>query len=206
MPAQPACCRTVRRSDGPTVTVLPAHSNRCCTVWSAQSDCFGNSKRRLKDAGMQFLCTLTSVRALQLHSMEVVTAAGLAALQNLQELKSLELKDLACDFSLTAVPALSQLTALTRLRLCWALGQHSAAFDPVIVTHMSLLKELRLNWCTAARSAADAAELLSRLSQLPALEMLQLEYVKGLNKVPHVAFSQLTSSSVLRSFTWHAAR
>lgn len=175
-------------------------------LWSAQDDWTGYSRRRLTDAGMQLLCTLTSVRALHLGSVQDVTAAGLAALQDQPELNSMELEDLTCDFTLSDVPALSKLTALTRMQLCWVLDNHGAEFDPMVLTHMMHLKELGLDCCTAAGGAAGAAELLSRLSQLPALEALQLGHVHGLNEVPPVAFSQLVSSSALRSFNWSDIR
>jgi len=177
-------------------------------VWLAQK--VGDHKpASFTDAGMQLLCTLTSMRELELQSMEAVTAAGLAALQNLRELNSLELDDLACDFSLTAVPALSKLTALTSMQLSWLDREGHYAdheFDSLVLTHVTQLKDLGLYCCTAPRGAAGAAELLSRLSQMPVLETLQLIHVRGLNKVPPAAFSQLASSSALRSLTWHDIR
>jgi len=174
-------------------------------LWSLPYD---KSLMRLTVAGMQFLCTLTSVRSLHLRSIRDITAAGLAALQNLRDLNSLNLEYIACDFSLSAVPALSQLTALTRLRLYQALDSPGAEFDPLVLTYMTHMKDLCLIDCVPTGGAAGAAELLLRLSQLPELETLALYCVDALNKVPPACtelcaeFSQLTPSSTLRSLTW----
>jgi len=122
-------------------------------------------------------------------------------LPNLRELKSLFLEDLTCDISLSAVPACSQLTALTALALSWVQNTPPCKFDPSILAHMTQLEWLELVRCTPACGAAGAAELLSSLSQLHELRRLDLTLVQGLEQCPLEAVSALTSSSMLESLT-----
>jgi len=60
--------------------------------------------------------------------MEYVTAAGLAGLHNLPALKRLVLKGLHCEISASAVPAFTQLTALTCLKLRWTINRPCGDF------------------------------------------------------------------------------
>jgi len=160
--------------------------------------------RCFTDSSMEFICKLTKLQCLELGSLQGVTAAGLAGLADLPGLDILTLGDLTCDISLSAVPAFSQVTALRLLTLSWVWDARHE-FDPSILAHMTQLKWLELGSCTPARGTAGAAELLSRLSQLPQLKRLALEWVEGLQDCPPEAFSCLTSSSALDSLifcTW----
>jgi len=170
-------------------------------LWSAHGDP-ADGYRCFTDSGMQLVCKLAKLVGLELSSLQGVTAAGLSGLINLRGLKGLDLFDLTCDISLSAVPAFSQLTALTDLALYWERDTPDCEFDPAILAHMTQLKGLQLIQCTPACGAAGAAELLSRLSQLPDLRKLDFKCVKGLEQCPPVAFSSLTSSSMLESLTW----
>jgi len=156
----------------------------------------------IADEVVQFVCKLTKLQSLELHNKENVTAAGLADLHNLPALKRLGLEYLSCDISASAVPALTQLTALTCLKLSWASYIVHSEFDPSILAHMTQLEELHLRQFRPAGGAAGVAELLARLAQLTKLQVLHLAYVISLLQCPPVAFSSLTSSSVLRSLTW----
>jgi len=148
------------------------------------------------------VCNLTKLQSLELHSMAKVTAAGLAGLHNLPALKSLHLKGLGCGISANAVPAFTQLTALTFLKLVWTHSPPPGDFDPSVLAHMTQLEELELNQPHPAGGASGAAELLARLAQLTKLQVLRLAWVYRLLQCPPAAFSSLTSSSVLRSLTW----
>jgi len=170
-------------------------------LWSAYGDPL-DGYRCFTDSGMQFVCKLTKLVGLELGSMQGVTASGLVGLHTLQELKGLTLWDLTCDISLSAVPAFSQLTALTDLVLSWVQDTPCCEFDPSILVHLTHLKDLGLVQCTPARGTAGAAELLSRLSQLTVLQSLFFKYVEGLQECPLNAFSSLTSSSMLESLIW----
>jgi len=167
-------------------------------LWSAHGDPLDGLKT-FTDSGMQFFCKLTKLQALELGSLQGVTAAGLAGLANLPGLLELLLEELTCDISLSAVPAFSQLTALELMTLSWALDAPHCEFDPSVLAHMTQLRWLDLQSCTPARGKAGAPELLSRLSQLPQLDVLALEWIEGLHECPPEAFSSLTSSSVLKS-------
>jgi len=174
-------------------------------LWSADGDPTAGY-RCFTDSGMQFICKLTKLVGVELSSLQGVTAAGLAGLINLQGLESLALGDLTCDITLSAVPAFSRLTALTELSLSWVWKTPHCEFDPAILAHMTQLKFLQLIKCTPARGTAGAAELLSRLSQLPKLWYLDLKDVQGLEQCSAEAFSALTSSSMLGSLTWETWR
>jgi len=67
----------------------------------------------IADEAMQVLCRSTQLHSLELHTIEYVTSAGLAGLHNLPGLKRLGLEDLGYEISASAVPAFTQLTALT---------------------------------------------------------------------------------------------
>jgi len=170
-------------------------------LWSTYGDPL-DGYRCFTDSGIQFVCKLTKLQLLELGSLQGVTAAGLAGLHILQELKCLALENLICGISLTAVPTLSQLTALTTLVLSWVYISDHCEFDPSILAHMTQLKDLTLVKCSPACGAAGAAELLSRLSRLPELQKLDLKYISSLQQCPPGAFSSLTSSSLLESLTW----
>jgi len=170
-------------------------------LWSARGDPLDGFKT-FTDSGMQLVCKLTKLQYLELGSLQGVTAAGLAGLHKLQDLQGLSLDDLTCDISLSAVCAFSQLTALTKLSLHWVLDGPHSEFDPSILEHMTQLEAVAILCCTPARGAAGAAELLSRLSQMPELRKLELKYVTGLNECPPNAFSALTSSSMLEALLW----
>jgi len=169
-------------------------------LWSAHGDPL-DGHRCFTDSGMQFICQRSKLQMLWLGSLQDVTAAGLAGLHKLQKLKSLTLEDLTCAISLSAVPAFSQLTHLTALRLHWAQTVPPCTFDPSILAHLTQLKCLVLVSCTPARGTAGAAELLSRLSRLPQLRDLDLRWIEALQQCPPQAFSSLTSSSMLESLT-----
>jgi len=156
----------------------------------------------ITDEGMQFLCKLTKLQSLELHNIANVTAARLAGLHNLPALKRLGLEDLSCRISASAVPALTQLTALTCLKLGWEHLSLHQQFDPSVLAHMTQLEELQLCNADPAGGASGAAELLARLAQLTKLQVLYLAYVYCLLQCPLEALSSLTSSSVLRSLTW----
>jgi len=156
----------------------------------------------ITDVGMQLVCSLTQLQSLELHNMEEVTAEGLASLHDLPALKRLGLKYLRCEISASAVPAFTQLTALTCLKLAWVICVPPVEFDPAVLAHMTQLEELQLYNADPAGGASGAAELLARLAELPKLEVLHLTYVSCLLQCPLAAFSSLTSSSVLRSLTW----
>jgi len=138
--------------------------------------------------------------------MTAVTAAGLASFQKLPALKRLGLEGLGIDVSWSAVPAFSQLTALTYLRLYWEPAVQGPVFDPAVLAGMTQLEALELSRPNPVGGAAGAAELLSRLSQLRKLEVLKLEHVACLDLCPPAAFAVLTASSVLRSLTWAQRR
>jgi len=148
------------------------------------------------------VCKLTQLQSLELHNMVYITAAGLAGLRNLPALQCLGLEDLCCEISASAVPAFTQLTALTCLKLGWEAWSPPNAFHPSVLAHMTQLEELHLRRAKAAGGASGAAELLARLAQLTKLQVLHLAYVNYLLQCPPAAFSCLTSSSVLRSLTW----
>jgi len=150
------------------------------------------------------VCKLTQLQSLELYNMVEVTAAGLASLHNLPALKRLGLEDLSCEISASAVPAFTQLTALTCLKLGWTIDSPPQQYDPSILAHMTQLEELHLRNPKPAGGASGAAELLTRLAQLTKLQVLHLAYIDGLLQCPPAAFSSLTSSSVLRSLTWSA--
>jgi len=154
------------------------------------------------DERMQVLCKLTQLHSLELHSMADVTAAGLAGLQRLPGLKRLGLEDLRCVISASAVPAFTQLTALTCLKLGWMDSPPPGDFHPSVLAHLTQLEELHLRNPEPAGGASGAAELLARLAQLPKLQVLHLACTWHLVTCPPAAFSSLTSSSILRSLTW----
>jgi len=156
----------------------------------------------LHNSGVQLVCKLTKLQRLALHSLKGVTAAGLAGLRKLRKLRCLSLDGLTCDISLSAVPAFSQLTHLKYLRLVGNGFDLLTAFDPAVLGCMTKLQALYLREVSPNRGAAGAAELLSRLEQLPKLEKLDLMYVRSLDHCPPAAFSSLTSSSVLKSLCW----
>jgi len=156
----------------------------------------------IADESMQYVCKLTQLQSLELHSMAKVTTAGLAGLHNLTALKRLGLEELRCEISTSAVPAFTQLTALTCLNLGWDVCFPSIKFDPSVLAHMTWLEELHLRNPKPAGGAAGAGELLARLSQLTKLQVLHVAYINSLLQCPPAAFSSLTSSSVLKSFTW----
>jgi len=156
----------------------------------------------ITDEGMQSLCKLTQLQLLELHSMEYVSAAGLADLHNLPALKRLGLEDLRCEISASAVPAFTQLTALTCLKLRWTMYSPPQQFDPSFLAHMMQLEELHLRNPKPAGGASGAAELLAVLAQLTKLQVLHLALIDCLLQCPPAAFSSLTASSVLRSLTW----
>jgi len=91
---------------------------------------------------MDFLCKLTKLQLLALASLQDVTAAGLAGLVKLQRLRHLALEDLGCDISLSAVPAFSQLTVLTELRLVGHSPLPPNTFDPAVLGCMTQLQAL----------------------------------------------------------------
>jgi len=169
-------------------------------LWSSFGDPL-NSHRCFTDSGMQFCCQLTKLQSLELGSLQGVTAAGLAGLADLPGLDVLTLEELTCDISLSAAPAFSQLTALRSLTVSWVWDTR-CKFDPSILAHMTQLQWLQLRSCTTTRGKAGAAELVSRLSQLPDLRGLALEGIEGSQEWPPEAFSCLTSSSVLESLTF----
>jgi len=152
--------------------------------------------------GMQLVCKLTQLQSLELHNLGGVTAAGLMGLHNLPALKRLGLEDLHCGISASAVPAFTQLTALTCLKLVWMDSPAPGDFDPSVLAHMMELEELHLYEPRFAGDASGAAELLARLAQLTKLQVLHLAYADCLLQCPPAAYSSLTSSSVLRSLTW----
>jgi len=161
--------------------------------------------RSLTDSGVQFMCTITQLQSLELYNLEGVTAAGLAGLHNLPDLKSLVLQGLACDVSLSAVPAFSRLTALSSLMLHLQCSFPGPLFDPAILAHTTQLKKLSLWSFTPARGAAGAAELLVRLGHLTKLQDLNLQLVYGLSGCPPSEFSSLTASSELRRLSCELA-
>jgi len=152
------------------------------------------------------VCKLTQLQSVELHTMARVTAAGLAGFHNLTALKRLRLEDLFCAISASAVPAFTQLTALTCLKLGWTSSRPCGGFDPSVLAHMTQLEELHLHNSRPAGGASRAAELLARLAQLTKLQVLHLAYVNWLLQCPPAAYSSLTSSSVLRSLTWRDFR
>jgi len=170
-------------------------------LWSAHGDPT-DGYRCFTDSGMEFICKLTKLQYLELGSLQGVTAAGLACLVKLQELQGLNLEDLTCDISLSDVPTFSQMTDLTKLSLHWEPDGPHCEFDPSILEHLTALEDVAVLCCSPARGTAGAAELLSRLSQLPERQKLEFKYVTGLNECPPQAFSALTSSSMLESLTW----
>jgi len=173
-------------------------------LWSAHGDP-ADGLKTFTDNGMQFMCTLTKLRLLALSSTQGVTAAGLAGLHKLRGLENLTLWDLTCDISLSAVPAFSQLTALTALALYWEPDTPHCEFEPSVLAHTTQLERLSLASCIPARrTVGAAAELLSRLSQMPQLRALDFRCITGLEQCPPEAFSSLTSSSMLESLLWDA--
>jgi len=156
----------------------------------------------ITDEGMQFMCKLTKLQSQELLNMVKVTAAGPAGLHNLPALKRLGLENLSCEISASAVPALTQLTALTCLKLVWNNSPAPANFAPSILARMTQLEELHLLNPRPAGGASGAAELLARLAQLTKLQVLHLGCTRHFPVCPTAAFSSLTSSSVLRSLTW----
>jgi len=156
------------------------------------------------DTAMQLFCKLTKLQLLHLCSLQGVTAAGLADLADLPGLQDVVFDELNCDITLSAVPAFSQLTALTALTLTWVGDTPGPEFDPSILAHMTQLELLELHTCTPARGTTGAAELLFGLSQLPQLKSLALKWIEGLQDCPPEAFSGLTSSSVLESLNCRA--
>jgi len=151
---------------------------------------------------MQFVCKLTQLESLELHNMVMVTSAGLAGLRNLPALKRLVLECLRCEISASAVPAFTQLTALTCLKLAWRTLLMRREYDTSVLAHMTRLEELSLYGVNPAGGASGAAELLARLAQLTKLRVLHLSYINCIVQCPPAAFSSLTSSSVLRSLRW----
>jgi len=166
-------------------------------LWSAHGDTQDGGKC-FTDSGMQVLFSLTQLVELQLCSLQGVSTACLEGLHHMRRLEVLSLMDLTCEVGLDAVPAFSQLTALTALVLCWMHDTPAGGFEPSALVHMTQLQGLRLIACTPARGKAGAAELLSRLSQMPKLQELVLEGIAGLEECPPEAFHALTSSSMLK--------
>jgi len=167
------------------------------SLWSGSSG-QGDSCECFSDEGMQLLCSLTQLKALCLHSMRDVTAAGLVGLQSLQGLEVLVLGDLTCEISLSTVPAFSQLSALTHLNLKWVEDTAQGEFDPSVLAYMTQFKDLNLWDWTPSNGAAGAAELLSWLALMP-LERLILAGVDSLEQCPPELISNLSASSVLRT-------
>jgi len=148
------------------------------------------------------VCKLTKLKSLELNNVAHVTAAGLAGLHNLSALKRLGLNELHCEISASAVPAFTQLTALTCLKLSCATRFPPYEFDPSFLAHMVELQELHLRQLKPTGGASGAAELLARLAKLTKLQVLRLVHVHRLLRCPPAAFSSLTASSVLGSLTW----
>jgi len=171
--------------------------------WSSTGTAF-DWCRSLTDAGVRFLCSITQLQSLEVHNLEGITAAGLATLHNLPALKSLRLCGLACDISLSAVPAFSRLTSLSSLMLHWKRSVGIPLFDPAILAYTTQLEELSLSNCTPAGGAAGAAELLVRLGHMTKLQDLKLQFVQYLEQRTPSEFSSLTASSVLRRLSWEA--
>jgi len=196
--------------DSPRTPQQQSHASTATAVQDSQavshslfwSNPGGSEYMCFTDEGMQFMCKLTKLQSLELRSMAHVTAAGLAGLHNLPALKRLGLEDLSCEISASAVPALTQLTALTCLKLVWISSPPRDDFTPSVLAHMTQLEQLELNRPHPAGGSSGAAELLVRLAQLTELQVLHLAHVNSLLQCPHAAFSSLTSSSVLRSLTW----
>jgi len=184
-----------------TVTGVQHSHASAPSLWSA-GDTSNSRCRSLTDRGMQLLCELTQLQSLELGSMRDVTAAGLASFQKLPALKRLGLVGLSIDVSWSAVPAFSQLTALTHLKLYWEPAVQGPVFDPAVLAGMTQLEALELSHPNPVGGAAGAAELLSKLSQLRKLEVLKLEHVACFDLCPPSAFAALTASSRLRSLTW----
>jgi len=161
----------------------------------------GSQYMCITEEGMQFVCKLTQLQSLEVHHMVGVTAAGLAGLHNLPALKRLALAHVFCEISASAVPALTQLAALTYLKLAWINSRAPGDFDPSVLAHMTQLEELHLHQPRPAGGASGAAELLSRLAQLTKLQVLHLAWARHFVACSSVAYSSLTSSSVLRSLT-----
>jgi len=162
-------------------------------LWSA-ADGF----KRVSDGGMQFLCTVTQLKALQLDHMQDVSADGLVGLDNLIGLEKLVMWNLSVEISLSASPGFSCLTALTTLMLHWDQDTHNQ-FDPSVLAQMRQLKHLALLHCTPARGAAGAAELLCCLAHMSKLEELKLFEVASLEECPPALLSSVTAHSSLRS-------
>jgi len=112
-------------------------------LWSAHGDPL-DGYRCFTDSGMQFFCKLTKLQRQELGSLQGVTAAGLAGLADLQQLEDLSLEDLTCDISLSAVPAFSQLTALTGVMSSWQWETPHCEFDASVLAHMTQLRSLEL--------------------------------------------------------------
>jgi len=148
------------------------------------------------------VCKLTQLHSLELHHMLDVTVAGLAGLHNLPALKRLVLGDFSCGVSANAVPALTQLTALTCLKVACQSHMTRCELDPSVLAHMMQLEELDLYMVYPAGGASGAAELLATLAQLTKLGVLHLAYTACLLQCPPAAFSSLSASSVLRSLAW----
>jgi len=172
-------------------------------LWSAQHTTH-RGHLYFTNSGIEFICRLTKLQGLELHSLKGVTAEGLASLQNLHllGLDRLVLGGHSCDITFDAVPALSQLTALTRFGLYGEREDPPRRFDPAILGCMTQLQCLELCYHNPHRGAAGAAELLSRLAQLPKLKHLTLVKVHGLDGCRPEALSSLTSSSMLQCLTW----
>jgi len=193
-----------QQQQSPASIATAVHDSRFYThslLWS-NSGVLHDWCQHITDGGMHFLCKLTKLQSLELRHIANVTAAGLAGLHNLPALKCLGLESLRCEISASAVPAFTQLTALTCLKLAWGPFSRHRQFDASVLAHMMQLQELHLYNADPGGGASGAAELLARLAQLTKLQVLYLAYVYRLLQCPLEALSSLTSSSVLRSLTW----
>lgn len=138
-------------------------------------------QHNVTDAVLQDLTCLVKLQELRLLAAQL-TAPGLAPLEQLQHLSSLELHlapHLAFSTSTTPV-----LTVLQHLELfCWR------ELEPALLASMSRLQDLNLNAWASKHSSADAiAAFLGALSQLTGLTALRLQHVLQLqdNLLPNV--------------------
>lgn len=155
-----------------------------CSLWAqltALTHLDLGRQHNVTDAVVQSLTCLARVQELRLLAAQL-TAPGLAPLEQLQHLSSLELHlapHLAFSTSTTPV-----LTSLQHLELfCWR------DLEPDLLASLSRLRDLNLNAWASKHSSEDAvAAFLGALSQLTGLTALQLQHVLQLqdNLLPNV--------------------
>ncbi len=175
-------------SDRDLKTILDKASGTCITFINL-SNC-----KKITDAGLAHLETLTLLSSLNLTECTNITDAGLAHLSKLTRLSSL---NLSWCYNITdaGLAHLSKLTLLSSLNLsqCYDITDAGLAH----LSKLTLLSSLILNWC--CYHITDAG--LAHLSKLTLLSSLELGWCKNITDAGLAHLSKLTLLSSL-NLSW----